>query len=73
MTKPILYRKEIEYGVWKTHLVESMCIWRQFSEWNVLELTLDDGGSVRIHHAYLSQMQKPDFLDTIRKDSPEEE
>ena len=48
-------------GIFERHNIVHIIIDDAYDEWCVAKITLDDGRQVRIHNAFLNEMQNPDF------------
>lgn len=60
VTKQLVYFRKIN-GSWEQYPVESWEIVQEYSDSCTLEIYVEEFGKINIHHAFLSEMQRPSF------------
>lgn len=61
ITKELTYYKKGSKGKWLQYSVANWRVLQDHGGWCTLRIDIKELGKVDIHHAFLSEMQKPDF------------
>lgn len=62
----VYYRRSDDFG-WRMYKVLTWKIAERIADWYTLEIEVEGLGKVKIHHAFLAQMQKPTFVKDMQK------
>ena len=62
LTKDLFFYKKTK-GNWEKHSITDWFILEEYDEWCTLRIHVENLGFIDIHHAFLSEMQRPNFID----------
>ena len=71
LTKSLVHYKRADHGSWDIENVDRFEIKELYSDWFVLTLFIGNR-KVNIHSAFLSEMQKPSFVEDMARQAAED-